>query len=173
MLLHSLVRGSRWAELVEMVRFHGQLAHAAQSPVEFRFLNDIAPITVGRNDGGVGLQKLMQALSTQPTGCTPLCKHIRDIVLQVKRVESELRANNQLAMIVITTDGEASDGDVVAALRPLANLPCWVTVRLCTEDENVDRYWNQIDNKLIEMKIDIIEDFIIEGRLVHQFNPWM
>jgi hypothetical protein len=156
-----------------MVRFHGQLAQAAQSPVECRFLNDIAPITVGRNDGGVGLQKLRQALNTHPTGGTPLCKHINDIVLQIRGIEAQLRANNQLAMVVIATDGEASDGDVVQALRPLANLPCWVTVRLCTEDENVDRYWNRVDNQLIEMKIDIIEDFIIEGREIHQFNPWM
>jgi hypothetical protein len=167
------VHGSRWAELVEMVRFHGQLAHAAQSAVEFRFLNDIAPITVGRNDGGHGLQRLLDALNTQPTGGTPLCKHINDIVMQIRSIEASLRANNQLAMVVIATDGEASDGDVVQALRPLANLPCWVTVRLCTEDENVDRYWNSVDNALIEMKIDIIEDFVVEGRLFHQFNPWM
>jgi len=42
-------------------------------------------------------------------------------------------------MLVIATDGEASDGDVAAALRPLQQLPVSVTVRLCTDDEAVDR----------------------------------
>ena len=41
------------------------------------------------------------------------------------------------------------------------------------EDERVDRYWNQVDAQLKEVKIDIIEDFLIEGRELHQFNPWM
>ena len=167
------MRGSRWAELVEMARFHGQLAQAALSPVEFRFLNDHSPITVGRNDSGQGLQTLMTALNNQPSGGTPLCKHINDIVIQIRNIEGQLRANGQQAMLVIATDGEASDGDVVQALRPLANLPVWVSIRLCTEDEQVDRYWNTVDNQLIEMKIDIIEDFVVEGRQIHRWNPWM
>ena len=38
---------------------------------------------------------------------------------------------------VIASDGEATDGDIAAALRPLRDLPAWVVVRLCTDDDRV------------------------------------
>jgi len=167
----KMLKCSRWTELCEMMRFHGQLAEAAHTPVEFRFLNDFAPIRVG--DGGPGFSMLEQALRSRPTGGTPLCRHIAEITAQVRANEQWLRANNQLACIVIATDGEASDGDIVTSLRPLAALPAWVIVRLCTEDEAIDRYWQGVDATLVEMKIDIIEDFLIEAREVHRFNPWL
>ena len=49
-----------------------------------------------------------------------------------RAIEPQLRAAGQQAALVIATDGESSDGDVVAALRPLASLPVFVSVRLCT-----------------------------------------
>eukprot|EP01034_Spumella_vulgaris_P015571 gene15571-19896_t len=32
---------------------------------------------------------------------------------------------NQKALVVIATDGEASDGEVAEAMRPLKDLPVW------------------------------------------------
>lgn len=46
---------------------------------------------------------------------------------------------------VIASDGAATDGDVADALRPLHDLPVWLVVRLCTDDDNVVNYWNRID----------------------------
>ena len=42
-----------------------------------------------------------------------------------------------------TSDGAATDGDVSEAMKPLQNLPVWVVVRLCTDDDSVVQYWNR------------------------------
>ena len=57
---------------------------------------------------------------------------------------------------VIASDGEATDGDIAAALRPLRDLPAWVVVRLCTDDDRVVQYWNEIDEDL-ELDMDVLD----------------
>jgi hypothetical protein len=44
-------------------------------------------------------------------------------------VSVEGRASGQVAVIVLVTDGESSDGDVVAALRKLASLALLASIR--------------------------------------------
>lgn len=51
-----------------------------------------------------------------------------------------MRISGAHAVIVIATSGEATDGDVVTALRPLASLPAAVAVRLCNATDSVLRY---------------------------------
>ena len=70
------------------------------------------------------------------------------------------------------TDGEASDGDVAAAMRPLQELPVWVVVRLCTDDPRIVKYWNDIDSQL-EVEIDVIDDLIGEAEEVSKHNAWL
>lgn len=52
-------------------------------------------------------------------GATPLCQHIIQVIDQIKTMEPLLRASAQRAVVIIITDGEASDGDILQALRPL------------------------------------------------------
>ena len=66
---------------------------------------------------------------------TPLCRHIRDVITSIRAIESKLRSNGQRACVIIATDGESSDGDIAAAMKPLESLPCWVVIRLCTSDD--------------------------------------
>jgi hypothetical protein len=63
-------------------------------------------------------------------------------------MEPSLRAANQTAVLVIATDGESSDGDVTVAMRPLQHLPVHVVIRLCTGEERIMDYWNNIDKSL-------------------------
>lgn len=63
-------------------------------------------------------------------------------------MEGYLRSVNQKVVVVIATDGESSDGDVATALKPLERLPATVVIRLCTDEEKVCNYWNQIDKVL-------------------------
>ena len=79
--------------------------------------------------------------TTGPSGATPLCKHINEIAAQVRSMEPALKANGHKAAIIICTDGESSDGDVAAALNQLHDLPVWVVIRLCTDEEKVVNYW--------------------------------
>ena len=69
---------------------------------------------------------------------TPLCRHIREIIEKIKSIEGSLRSKGQKACVIIATDGESSDGDIAAAMKPLEILPCFVVVRLCTNDEKYD-----------------------------------
>lgn len=58
------------------------------------------------------------------------------------------------------------------ALVPLANLPCWVVLRLCTDEEPIVKYWNEIDAQL-ELDMDVIDDLSGEAIEIHRHNPWL
>lgn len=114
--------------MTESLKFHAGLAHAANSPTEFRFLNGGPPIRVGIPDAGETqrFQSLNQRLEDSPTGGTPLCRHIREVIQEISSMEGQLRASGQKACLVIATDGESGDGDIITAMQPLRNLPVWV-----------------------------------------------
>ena len=107
-----------------------------------------------------------------PGGGTPLCRHIREVTQSIKAREKDLQRTGQRVVLVIATDGEASDGDLTAALRPLEVLPVWIVLRLCTDDSHVVNYWNQIDKQL-ELQLDILDDLVEEAGEVTRWNPWM
>merc|ERR1712137_251062 len=126
---------SRWEELCDTISFHGKLAAHLGAPTEFRLLK------VG---GGDSLAKaeaecaqIKQLTSTSPTGRTPLCEQIRQVIEHIKSIAPQLRAVNQRCVLVIASDGAATDGDIAAAMKPLEDLPVWVVIRLCTDDDAV------------------------------------
>lgn len=164
---------SRWTELTESLRFHAGLANAAKAITEFRLLNGAPPVVVGRrDDGGQGLSAALAVFSLDPSGGTPLCRHIQEVTTHIRIIEHELRAAGQKAVLVIATDGESSDGNIRDALKPLHMLPVWVVVRLCTDDSKIGDYWNQIDEE-IELEMDVIDDLRGEAAEVKGLNPWL
>lgn len=54
----KVIQCTRWSELTSSLKFHAELAHAAQAPTEFRLLNNCEPIMVGLSDDrdGAALQ---------------------------------------------------------------------------------------------------------------------
>ena len=74
--------------------------------------------------------------------------------------------------MVIASDGEASDGNIVQAMRPLEHLPVWVVIKLCTDDDAIVNYWNTVDNQL-EVQMDVLDDFMAEAEEVYSSNPWL
>eukprot|EP01034_Spumella_vulgaris_P033732 gene33732-41615_t len=123
-----LIACTRWGELTEALKFHAEISHAASAPTEFRFLNSGQPITVGNGELGDNLR-----LSNLLT------------VLQGS-------PNGQTPLY-----GESTDGDIVTAMKPLQTLPVWVVIRLCTDDEKIVNYWNNIDSQL-ELDMDVLDD---------------
>lgn len=165
---------SRWAELGEGIRFHAGLAAAAKAPTEFRFLNSGQPVMIGADasDDTQRLQYLHSVLDQPPGGGTPLCKHVADVAREVRELEAQLRATRQRAVIVIATDGEASDGNLAQAMRVLQHLPVWVVVRLCTDDSRVAQYWNNIDTDL-ELELEVLDDLASEAAECGRVNGWL
>ncbi len=172
-LLLRFVPCSRWVELSTALRFHAGLAHAGGIPTEFRLLNASRPLRIGfDSSSSANVTLLCSFFDESPSGGTPLCRHIREIISQIRALEPQLRASGQKACIIIATDGESSDGDVAEALKPLKDLPAWVVVRLCTDEDKVANYWCTIDN-ILELNVDVLDDLYGEAQEVHAVNPWL
>ena len=171
----KIVTTTRWGELAQAMSFHATLAHTAEIPCEFRLLNGADPCVIGigsRAESGDSLKFLQSVMEEPPAGQTPLCAHIQAVVSNIKSMENILRDNNQRAAVVIATDGEASDGDVAAALKPLENLPAILVLRLCTNDERLLNYWNAVDSNL-EVEVDVLDDLCSEADEAQTANPWL
>jgi len=169
-----MIKCSRWTELAEAIKFHVHLAKYAKAPTEFRFLNGVSSISIGYPDenDSENYNLLLTSLNEMAGGGTPLCRHIREVIQSIQLIADELRHNGQKACLIIATDGESSDGDIATAMRPLKDLPVWVVIRLCTNEDRIVNYWNNIDNEL-ELNIDVIDDFCGEAQEVHSNNPWL
>ena len=118
-----------------------------------------------------GLPKLKAILEGAPGGGTPLCYHVNEVTKQIIAIAPDLRAAGRKAALIIYTDGEASDGDIAAALKPLHDLPVWVVIRLCTNESRIVQYWASVDNE-IELNMDVLDDPIGEAQEIHKANKW-
>ncbi len=118
----------------------------------------------GQSDPDVELERLLDHLNEPPSGKTPLCVHIREVVRSLLWLTS--------FEAPIASDGESTDGDVADALRPLEHLPAWVVIRLCTDEEKIVNYWNNIDNDL-ELDMDVLDDLEAEAKEIEAVNRWL
>jgi hypothetical protein len=120
--------------------------------------------------------------ASAPRGVTPLTQHLAEIKKQVLCMEADLRQKDQKAVIILATDGLPSDtngnsseavlAEFTNALKELQNLPVWIVVRLCTDDEGVVDYYNAIDENL-ELPLEVIDDFFGEAAEIHKKNKWL
>lgn len=166
----KVIECTRWAEVTSSLMFHAELAEKMRTPTEFRLLNGADPIIVGlEGDNGESLKFLKEVFDESPGGKTPLCAQIAGVVKEIKAIQDVLRSAGKKACVVIVTDGEATDGDVAAALKPLEDLPVWVVIRLCTDEVNVIKYWQDID-RVLELELDVLDD-VVSGlcKVVYNF----
>ena len=171
---YKTVKCTRWAELKAAIDFHAEFAYRAHAPTEFRLLNGAQPIVIGEDeDDGQGVRVLKAVMDDGPRGATPLCRHIREVARDVNRIANELRRRNQIVVVTVFTDGEASDGTLSRAMKELVNLPIWTVVRLCTDEEHVVDYWNNIDSN-IELEMDVLDDLFGEcEEVMGARNDWL
>ena len=174
LLNYRFVQCTRWQELTDTLKFHATVAKAACAPTEFRLLNGSQPIRVGLQDENEQdrYNSLMAIFDQSPGGGTPLCRHIREVIESIRPMEAQLRAAGQKACVIIATDGESSDGDIISAMQPLRCMPVWVVVRLCTDEDRIVEYWNNIDSQL-ELDMDVLDDLSGEAGEVNENNSWL
>ena len=153
------IRCSRWEELRNLARIHGQFAAASGATTTFHLLN---PPSCGKQQIQVSdstdLSDLREALHSQPEGHTPLTSTIRDITKTIRDNVAELLLNKKKVVVVIASDGLPTDttgkstvssrADFRDALENLQRLPVWIVVRLLTDDATVVRFWNTVDQEL-------------------------
>jgi len=189
----KVVGCSRWNEIRDCVEYHAQMAAALEAPTTFRLLNDptcgldsqqfgiaencLDPLVLQEVDRAITIMK-----TAQPGGVTPLVQHIEEIAQSVKGLEPQLRADGCRVTIVLATDGLPTDErgyggaaiqqQFVEALRGLEGLPVWVVIRLCTDEDKVVEFYNDLDGQL-ELSLEVLDDFIEEAGEVHEHNPWL
>jgi hypothetical protein len=171
---------SRWGELGDAILWHATLAANLGAPTEFRLLN--APMAVGGGgyqviqcgiaEPAAEIEQVKKMLRTDPVGRTPLCAQISQVVSRVREEEARLRTQGLRAVVVVASDGQATDGNVADAMRPFRELPVWTIVRLCTDEDSVVQYWNGIDEDL-ELDMDVLDDLSGEAGEVAQGNCWL
>lgn len=183
---------NRWIELQGSVSYHIELAGLLRVSTVFRMLNDpgvkIGPqeFSVAEQDAGKiehDVKAAKQIIErSEPRGVTPLTQHLLAIRSRIQSMEQKLNSQGQQAVIVIATDGLPSNAhgkstrevqqEFVDTLQSLQSLPVWLVVRLCTDDDDVVEYYNNLDNQL-ELPLEVIDDFFGEAEEIRGANKWL
>jgi hypothetical protein len=117
-----------------------------------------------------------------PSGVTPLGDHVRQIRDNVMAMREQLIPNGQKVTVILATDGLPTDhygvsssrvrAEFEESLRSLEGLPVWVVIRLCTDEDNVTDYYNELDSQL-ELSLEVLDDFLGEAKEVYEHNKWL
>jgi len=187
-----LVPCTRWTELQQTVDYHVQMAGLLQAPTVFRLLNDpgraageqqfsICENGPAQLDSDIARAK-QTMLNASPGGVTPLSDHLKEIRQNVVELLPTLQRNGAKVAIILATDGLPTNSrgvcdtytknEFVESLRSLEGLPVWVVVRLCTDEEDVVEYYNELDNQL-ELSLEVLDDFTEEAKEVYGENKWL
>lgn len=183
---------TRWAELKDAVEYHAQLAAILRKTTVFRLLNEpgiqAGPRQFSVNERGDEFldEDVAIACSTiqnvSPRGVTPLVGHLQEIRDEIRALEGSLRQSGTQVAVVLATDGIPTDSQgnpseavrrsFVQTLKSLEGLPVWMVVKLCTDEESVVNYWNDLDGE-VELSLEVLDDYPSEALEVHKLNPWL
>ena len=64
---------------------------------------------------------------------------------------------------------EYATNEFVQAIRLLEGLPIWIVIRLCTDDDDVVNFYNDLDEQ-IELSLEVLDDYVGEAQEVYEFN---
>jgi hypothetical protein len=178
---------TRWQELNDCVVYHAGTAAQFGLKTRFAMLNDpkVGPQYFSIGDKG-SVQEEMQVAQhvmthTRPAGPTPLAPQLAGLQKYIAQIAPQLRQNRQIVTVVLATQGlptsehgdpNAAAQEFVRALQSFENLPVFVVVRLCTDDENVFDFYNSLDTH-VELPFDVLDDFFGESLEIYLRNPWL
>ena len=107
----------------------------------------------------------------EPQGLTPLAAATNRITAKIVPMAPALLIKNQRVCVVIATDGTPTDDGFQEALGRLQALPVWVVVRLCTDEDPVIDYYNDLDAAM-EAPMEVLDDLLGEAHEVCKLNRW-
>ena len=121
-------------------------------------------------------------MRSSPGGVTPLARHVREIRENIQSLEPALLRDGTKVVIVLATDGLPTDfrgmsdmnakREFVEALRSLEGLPVWIVIRLCTDEDDVVEFYNELDSQL-ELSLEVLDDFMGEAKEVYEHNQFL
>lgn len=187
----KIVNCTRWTEIQETVEYHAQMAALLRAPTVFRLLNDPGRISGpqqfsiaerGEENLDEDLAIALQTMRSSPNGTTPLAEHVREIRENIRSLEPSLIQDGTKVVIVLATDGLPTDyrglcdhrtkQEFIDALRTLGGLPVWVVIRLCTDEDDVVEFYNELDS-LPEISLEVLDDFMGEAKEVYEYNKFL
>ena len=180
------ISATRWAELGDVVMDLGQVVTSLGAETHFHLLNPTSAgqyfviadaagssCSAGRAGQPVDLPVLKRAMDTSPTGTTPLTEAVEMVIQCIAPAAEELRANGQQAVVILASDGLPNDpASFLKALQLLQQLPVWLVVRLCTDEDEVTEYWGDLDKQL-EAPLETLDDVRGEALEVQRHNGWL
>uniref|UniRef100_A0A7S4UHK9 VWFA domain-containing protein n=1 Tax=Ditylum brightwellii TaxID=49249 RepID=A0A7S4UHK9_9STRA len=188
----NIVSCTRWEEIKECVNYHVRMSALLCAPTIFRLLNNpglrVGPQEFSVAESGQDLvpqdQQAARVImnNARPSGMTPLTQHILEIHERIRSIAPSLQRDGKKAAIILATDGTPTDeqgynseyasNQFLQALRLLEGLPVWIVIRLCTDDDKVVGYYNELDAQL-ELSLEVLDDFVAEAHEVYDANPWL
>lgn len=167
------INSTRFDEMMQSINRSFRVCSRAN--IKSRFISFVNgdPVDVGATGhllDPYNLDQHFRKLFYTPEGGTPLYAKLSLIHEQLKHMDI---SNGMRRKIIIFTDGEPSDccaGVLVFILKEIVKYNCSITIRLCTDDSSVVRYWDSID-KDVEFALDIIDDYRKEKKVVKKLNP--
>jgi len=178
---------TRWDEIKECVAYHSNMSEILKAPTEFRLLNKPGKypqnFSVGMECASHDASEIKNTLDgIKPNGLTPLTQHILSLQIEIKKLSAELKKNGQKVVVVLATDGLPLDGtssntkqamdEFVNAMRSLEGLPIWIVIRLCTDEEKIVSFYNDLDDNL-ELSLEVLDDFNGEAKEIYEHNKWL
>ena len=101
-----------------------------------------------------------------------MISQVFEVSNQIKDMRDDLIASSRTAMLIIVTDSEATDSNLLSAFRLLEGLPLQIIVQICTEKKDVFEYWQNI-NSVLNLDIFLLNTYENEAKYANCRNNWL
>ena len=164
---------TRWEEASCVVKTIACLSHASRAPTEIRLLDKSDSFVVDMESSSENSQdKLLSHLSIDPGERKSIGTHIPHIIERLKDIDDELHATKKIAVLIIITDTESGEENIVENLKILEGLPIKIVIRICSEESRTVDHWHSISAQL-DLDVDIIGHVKTEATQITENNNWL
>jgi len=188
------VNCTRWEELTSTILWHAHFCNLMLAPTAIRFVNpspampqqlEVAATTGIKVDVETEVQRLKLVLQATPHGNGTLMTHFQEIITTVSTARVDALDGRSMAIILVTdrlpTDEQGNDASkqFIKLLHKLEGIPCWIVIRLSTDEKDVVEFYGNLDNKMITVEraasihLDVLDDYVSEAAAVQEHNPWL